>query len=77
MQGIEVLMSIDDVVDVLRISESGVYRLVRNGELPRVKVGGRTLFDPNDVRALIANKRQGAGDHEGGRVFSSPPLEEG
>ena len=52
VHGIEALLSLDDVSKVLRISESGVYRLVRSGELPRVKVGNRTLFEPHDVRTL-------------------------
>ncbi|WP_371683446.1 helix-turn-helix domain-containing protein [Solirubrobacter soli] len=50
-------MSVDDVAKFLRISESGVYRLTRSGELPRVKVGNRTVFDPADVRNFVASRR--------------------
>src|SRR5690348_337407 len=54
LKGLEPLLSIDDVARLLRVSESSVYRLVRSGDLARVKVGGRTLFEPRAVRDLIA-----------------------
>ena len=57
--GIEPLLSIEDVAGVLRISESGVYRLIRRDEISCVKVGGRTLFEPGELRTFIAAKRQG------------------
>jgi excisionase family DNA binding protein len=55
---LEPLMSIDDVGGVLRISERGVYRLISRGELVALKVGNRTLVEPAEVRAFIANQRQ-------------------
>jgi len=55
---IEPLLSIEDVAGVLRISESGIYRLIRREELCCVKVGGRTLFEPVELRKFIAAKRQ-------------------
>jgi excisionase family DNA binding protein len=58
--GIEPLLSIEEVAQVLRISESGVYRLIRREELCCVKVGCRTLFEPLELRAFIATQRQGA-----------------
>src|SRR3954454_3986266 len=57
LKGLEPLLSIDDVARLLRVSESSVYRLVRSGELGRVKVGGRTLVEPGAVRAFIADCR--------------------
>ena len=57
--GIEPLLSLDEVTHLLHISESGVYRLVRNRELARVKVGGRTLFEPSEIRRFIARRRDG------------------
>lgn len=70
-EGLEPLLSIDEVTRVLRISESGVYRLVRNGELARVKVGSRTLFEPSDVRRFIEERRQTAVAID----FDEPTLE--
>lgn len=60
--GIEPLLSIEEVTGLLRISESGVYRLVRHGELPRVKVGNRTLFEPAEIRRFIARQREEQGN---------------
>jgi excisionase family DNA binding protein len=60
VHGIEALLSLDEVAQLLRISESGVYRLVRSGELPRVKVGNRTLFEPHEIRRFIASRRDAA-----------------
>ena len=34
-------LTLDDVAAVLNISTSQTYALVRNGELPAIKIGGR------------------------------------
>ena len=58
---LEPLLSVKKVAEYLGISESGVYRLCRAGDLAGVKVGGRTLFEPREVRQFIeASRRQGA-----------------
>ena len=64
---------IEEVGRVLRISERGVYRLLRSGELACLKVGQRTLVEPDEVRQFIAN-RQAAGrrPERGGRACRSP-----
>ncbi len=58
VSGLEPLLSIDEVAQFLRVSESSVYRLVRTGDLARVKVGGRTLFEPEAVRDFLAGCRK-------------------
>lgn len=75
VHGIETLLSLCDVAKVLGISESGVYRLVRGGELPRVKVGNRTLFDPEDVRGFIASRREAGRENDKGPTSAAPGLE--
>ena len=64
MHGIEALVSLDEVARLLRISESGVYRLVRSGDLSRVKVGKRTLFEPHEIRRFIASRRDAASEKQ-------------
>src|SRR3954453_14234825 len=59
-EALEPLMSIDEVAQVLRISERGVYRLIGRGELVPLKVGGRTLVEPGELRVFIAAQRQAA-----------------
>ena len=51
-------MSIEEVAGVLRISERGVYRLLRNGDLACLKVGQRTLVERHEVRHFIASRRR-------------------
>lgn len=56
--GLEPLLSVDEVGRLLQISESGVYRLIRAGDIVTGKIGGRTRFEPAAVRAYIAAQRQ-------------------
>ena len=70
VHGIEPLVSLDEVSRLLRISESGVYRLVRSGALPRVKVGKRTLFEPDEIRRFIASRRGSRLRAKGGEKWS-------
>lgn len=37
----ERFLQLDDVADVLNISHAQAYALVRNGDLPAMKIGGR------------------------------------
>src|SRR4051812_47738401 len=75
-RGLEPLLSIEEVADVLRISESGVYRLIRRGGLCCVKVGGRTLVEPLELRGFIATSRQVvAGSASEERAFDSDESE--
>lgn len=51
-------MSIHEVAEVLHISARGIYRLMGRGQISSVKVGGRTLFEPKEVRRFIASQRR-------------------
>lgn len=55
---LEPLMSIDEVARHLRISPRGVYRLLGRGDLGALKVGGRTLIEPHEMRRFIAGQRR-------------------
>ena len=74
VHGIEPLLSLDEVSRLLRISESGIYRLVRSGALPRVKVGNRTLFEPAEIRRFIARGRDEQAQSKGGREMGASDL---
>jgi excisionase family DNA binding protein len=41
------------------LSRSTLYLLIKNGELPTIKVGRRTLIADDDLRNLIARHRVG------------------
>lgn len=61
--GLEPLLSVKELAVYLGISESGVYRLLKAGDLAGVKVGGRTLFERREVREFIeASRRRVPGD---------------
>jgi hypothetical protein len=55
----ESLHDVRGAAEVLNISVRSVYTLVSTGQLTPVRLLGRTLFDPADLRALIeASKRR-------------------
>src|SRR4051812_4236720 len=55
---LEPLLCIEEVAQLLRISERGVYRLMHRGELASLKVGHRTLVEPQEVRQFIDGQRR-------------------
>jgi excisionase family DNA binding protein len=54
----EPLLTISDVRGLLRLSRTGVYNLVRRGDLVPIRIGGRVRFSPSDVRAYLARSRE-------------------
>jgi excisionase family DNA binding protein len=56
--GHQSLLTVVEVGDVLNVSRSTVYRLIRSGALPVVKLGDRTLVTPDDIATLIARNRR-------------------
>jgi excisionase family DNA binding protein len=53
----EPLLTISEVRGLLRLSRTGVYNLVRRGDLVPIRIGGRVRFSPSDVRAYLARSR--------------------
>jgi 7-cyano-7-deazaguanine synthase len=51
------LLSVKEVAAALSISVSGVYRLVDAGDLNRIKVRNRTLFERRELERYIAGQR--------------------
>ncbi len=58
-QGIEKLLTVQDLMDTLRISRPTLYRMLKTGKLKPVRIGKRTLFDPVDIRGLIEEAKTG------------------
>ena len=50
--------SIKDAAAALGLSRSTLYKLISDGELPAMRIGGRRLIAASDLQALIA--RSGA-----------------
>lgn len=58
---------ISDVAAILRASRATVYRLISNGQLPRPRqIGGRALFAPPDMAAILSGEAFKAASAIGG-----------
>jgi 7-cyano-7-deazaguanine synthase len=51
------LLSVKEAATTLGISKSGVYRLLEAGDLNRLKVGSRTLFEQRELKRYVAAQR--------------------
>lgn len=47
------LLTVAEVADLFRVSSMTVYRLIRNGELPAVRVGRSYRVSETDLRAYL------------------------
>jgi excisionase family DNA binding protein len=57
--GIE-LLTIGETAEALRLSVRSVFRLLRTGELHRIRLGGRTFITADEVRWLVTRSLQQA-----------------
>ena len=46
-------LSINEAATLAGISRASLYRLIKSGQLPVIKLLNRTLIDQNDLEALI------------------------
>ena len=49
----KVVLDVTEVAEMLRISKSMVYKLVRQGDIPFFRVGNRVLFSAERIENLI------------------------
>lgn len=54
------LLTIEETLEALRIGRDLLYRLIRSGELPSVKIGSRRFITRGDASAFIRRQRQAA-----------------
>ncbi|MBE3573478.1 MAG: helix-turn-helix domain-containing protein [Moorella humiferrea] len=47
------IMNVEEVADLLRVSNQTVYNLVRNGKLPATKIGREWRFSRTQILALV------------------------
>jgi excisionase family DNA binding protein len=52
------LIDVQGAAETLGVSVRTIYSLMAKGMLPPVRVLGRTLFDPADIRAFIDRAKQ-------------------
>ena len=51
------MMTIKEVAEYLSVHEKTIYRLVKSGELPALRVGGQWRFDIKELDALVRQQR--------------------
>jgi excisionase family DNA binding protein len=49
----KILLNIRQVTETTGISRTSIYRQMKAGQLPFVKVGSRTLFRPADLQDFV------------------------
>jgi excisionase family DNA binding protein len=53
------LLTVRQVAEVLSVAPFTVYRLAKGGELRHVRVSNALRFEPADLAAFVASRRQG------------------
>ena len=43
------LMTVEEVANYLRVTERTIYRMLKRGKLPAIKVGNRWRFDKKSI----------------------------
>ena len=51
------LMTPEEAADVLGTTERHIWRLIRQGELPKVKIGDKVRVHKDDVAAYVEQQR--------------------
>lgn len=57
----KILLNIRQVTETTGISRASIYRQMKAGQLPFVKVGSRTLFRPADLQDFVNRNVQASG----------------
>lgn len=62
------LLTVNEVANILRVSNMTVYRLVKGGQIPAIRVGKNYRIKESDVNDYLNRGSQGAGGTDtGGR----------
>jgi excisionase family DNA binding protein len=59
---IEPVLTVDEVMSILKAGRSKIYRMMSSGELEAIKVGNSTRVTASSVRGLIDNAPRGLHD---------------
>jgi excisionase family DNA binding protein len=51
----EKLITAKELAQFLKLSESTIYKLASNGEIPGLKIGDSWRFDQQDIERMIQN----------------------
>ena len=54
----EILLSVAKLAELLGVAESTIYEWCAERRIPFIKIGRRTLFDPQEVRRWLDTRRR-------------------
>jgi excisionase family DNA binding protein len=54
----EKLITAKELAQFLKLSESTIYKLASNGEIPGLKIGDSWRFDQQDIESLIRSLKR-------------------
>jgi len=66
--GVRLLYPIDETTSLLGIERTTLYRLLRDGEVERVKIGRRTLIPADSIAQYVGRLREVGTDERHARV---------
>ena len=70
----EPLMTIKEVCDYLKVKPKSIYRWLRQGTFPGIRVGGQWRFYRKDVEQYLANKKFQYYSYAIGHCFFAPDV---
>ena len=53
-----ILFGVEQAAEFLSLSPHTIRKMSDRGDLPKVKIGSRTLFDPADLRAFVEKAKR-------------------
>ncbi len=59
------IVTAKEVGRYLKLSESTIYKLASNGEIPGFKIGDSWRFDMEDILKLIRDSKKGGSNQKG------------
>jgi len=51
------LMTVDDLADYFKVSQSTIYKLLRTGQFPFLKRGNAFFFDKHEIDRWVAERQ--------------------
>lgn len=66
----DVFLTVDEVAVWLKVSTKSIYRWVKKGTIPHVRVGGGLRFSQQDVTDWISDRKVDSADR---RQLQNPP----
>ena len=74
----EIFLTTEEVLEYLQVNLRTVYRLIKAGKIPAVRVGRQWRFRKRDIDAWLDTQRPRAGDRPAsGAVADKPAVREG